>query len=219
MPGLDNKKLRLTLGFGWIAVVFKLQVISPFTTGLTSLYPVAILGALWTKERWVVFALGIVGTLAVLKTSPLETQRIVGTLIAIWLTAFIFLLRNKEMNDGQNALLRSTLECLPAGLVVYDKEDRMVLCNAANKALYPAVANLMVLGVTFEDMVRATADRDLYVAGETVEEYIQERIQLHKSCGPPHTQTLSDGRRLFIKETEMPDGGILVLRTDITALS
>ena len=62
MPGLDNKKLSLTLGFGWIAVVFILQVISPLTTGLTSLYPVAILGALWTKERWVVFALGIVGT-------------------------------------------------------------------------------------------------------------------------------------------------------------
>jgi len=227
MPEFDDGKHSVTVGFGGIAVVFMLQVIFPATIGVTCLYPVAVLGALWTNERWVVLALGIVGSVAVLAPpmmnagsaiNPPQPQYFVGALVAIWLTVFVLLLERRIVSADHTTLLRSTFENLPSGLVVYDADDRMVLCNVTNKKLYPAVANLMVPGVTFEEMVRATADRNLYDADDLAEEYVQERVQRHKSCGPPHIQALSDGRQLFIQETELPDGAILVLRTDITAL-
>ena len=227
MSGLDDRTRSVTVGFGGIAGLVLLQMFSPTTTGLTCLYPVAVLGALWTNERWVVLTLGIVSTVAVLVTpvantgsavSSTQLQYVVGTLVAIWLTVFVLLFSRWHGSTDHNALLRNTFENLPAGLVIYDADDRMVLCNATNKTLYPAVADLMVPGVTFEEMVRATANRDLYDTKELAEEYVRERIERHKICGPSHAQALSDGRRLFIQEAKLPDGGILVLRTDITSL-
>ena len=42
------------------------------------------------------------------------------------------------------------------GFVIFDKDDRLVLCNEAYRRMYPASAHLMVPGVKFETLVRNT---------------------------------------------------------------
>ena len=79
--------------------------------------------------------------------------------------------------------------------------------------------DLMVPGVSFEEMVRATAARDLYQTADTIEDFVRQRIERHRTPGPPHTQTLSDVRRLLIQQAGLEDGSTIVLRTDISAVS
>ena len=227
---LDSKPEArgVMVGLGGLAVVFAFQVSMPITLGLAHLYPVAILGALWARDRWPAMFLGVVATCAVLifpAVAP-ETAAIVdgmgsvaGLIVAIWLTVLALLLYRRHGSRADDALLRRSFENLPAGLVVYDGADRMVLCNATNKALYPAVADLMVPGVSFEEMVRATAARNLYRTDEAIDDFVRQRIDRHRTPGPPHTQTLSDGRRLLIQETGLKDGSTIVLRTDISVVS
>ena len=216
------------VGLGGLVAVFAVHVGFPTTLGLAHLYPLAILGALWARSRWPAISLGVAATGAVLVFHAIapESGAIVdgtgsaaGLIVAIWLTVLALLLYRRRGGRSDGALLQRTFENLPAGLVVYDGADRMVLCNAANKSLYPAVADLMVPGVSFEEMVRATAARDLYQTGEAIEDFVRQRIHHHRTPGPAHTQTLSDGRRLLIQEVGLEDGSTIVLRIDISAVS
>jgi len=212
----------LVIGIAASAVLFAVQAAFPAMTEWAHLYPVAVLAALWSDGRWAAPVLGItagaaaaatttlVGIGPVILSAPLGV--IALTTLIVWLHAWA-----RKGSDGD--LLRRVFDELPAGLVVYDRDDRMVECNGANKALYPAVAELMKPGVTFEAMVRATAERDLYATGSAVEDFVQARIERHRDPGPPRAQMLSDGRRLFIHEKRLPDGATVVLRTDVSVLA
>ena len=118
--------------------------------GLACLYPVAVLGALWSVNRWPAIVIGLIATGGVLAPfvggSGAAGGGLIGgagLVVAIWL-AVAMVLRHRGATSAEADLLRRTFEALPAGLVVYDGADRMALCNPANKSLYPAVADRMV---------------------------------------------------------------------------
>ena len=222
-----KRRIRgVTVGLGALAVLFALQTAMPGRLDLVCLYPVAVLGALWSADRWPAIVLGLVatgGALILPAVGPGAAEggpaAGVGPLVAIWLAAAAALLRRGDTARAEAGLLRRVFEALPAGLVVYDGNDRMVLCNPANKSLYPAVADRMVPGVAFEDMVRATAARDLYRTDGEIEGFVRQRVARHRDPGPPHSQVLGDGRRLFIREARLDDGATVVLRVDVSDLS
>ncbi len=115
--------------------------------------------------------------------------------------------------------LFDAIESLTEGFALYDSEDRQVACNQKYREMYPSVAHLLVPGVHFEDQIRPSA-----YAGEIVEavgreeEWVAERMKSHLDPGEPHEQLLKDGRWLRISERRTKDGGIVGVRTDITAV-
>ena len=225
MSDTKHETRGVVVGLGALAAVFTLQAVLPGQSGLACLYPVAVLGALWSVNRWPAIVIGLVATGGVLAPfvggSGAAGGGLIGgagLVVAIWL-AVAMVLRHRGATSAEADLLRRTFEALPAGLVVYDGADRMALCNPANKSLYPAVADRMVSGTTFEDMVRATAASDLYRPDQEIEDFVRERVARHRNPGRPHSQVLSDGRHLFIQEVRLDDGSTIVLRTDISELS
>ncbi len=204
-------------GLGALAAVFALQTAMPGQAGLACLYPVAVLAALWSAGRWPAVVLGLAATGGALASSAGDGADTAGPVAAVWLTAAVAL-RRRGAAGAEAGLLRRAFEALPAGLVVYDGADRMALCNPANRGLYPAVADRMVPGAAFEDMVRATAASGLYRTDREIEEFVRERIARHRNPGPPHSQVLGDGRRLLVQEVRLDDGGTVVLRTDVSEL-
>ncbi len=225
MSDTKHETRGVVVGLGALAAVFTLQAVLPGQSGLACLYPVAVLGALWSVNRWPAIVIGLVATGGVLAPfvggSGAAGGGLIGgagLVVATWL-AVAMVLRHRGATSAEADLLRRTFKALPAGLVVYDGADRMALCNPANKSLYPAVADRMVSGTTFEDMVRATAASDLYRTDQEIEDFVRERVARHRNPGLPHSQVLSDGRHLFIQEVRLDDGSTIVLRTDISELS
>jgi PAS domain S-box-containing protein len=118
-----------------------------------------------------------------------------------------------------DALLKEAIESISEGFVIFDKDDRLVLCNQAYRRLYPKNAALMVPGARFEDIVRAGLE-----AGQTAEavgretEWLAARMRQHQQLAGPHEHRLWDDRWVLTSERRMPSGGIAGLRVDITAL-
>jgi len=117
------------------------------------------------------------------------------------------------------ATLEAAVEALQDGFVLFDSHDRLVICNARYREIYPRSADAIVPGATFEEIVRYGLARGEYAeAIGREEEWLAERLAEHRAPESAVEQELSDGRWLRIFEKATPDGGRVGLRVDITAL-
>ena len=113
--------------------------------------------------------------------------------------------------------LMTAINALEDGFVLYDSDDRLVLCNEKYREIYKESADLMVPGGKFEDMLREGARRGQYPdAAGRVEEWVAERRRQQRAAAGDVEQRLPDGRWLRISERRTPDGGTVGFRVDIT---
>ena len=113
--------------------------------------------------------------------------------------------------------LVTAVESLADGFVVYDADDRLVICNERYRELYPQSAAAMVPGARFEDILRHGLARGQYADAVGREEaWLAERLAAHRAPTTSLQQRLGDGRWLRVLERETPDGGRVGLRVDMT---
>jgi diguanylate cyclase (GGDEF)-like protein len=123
--------------------------------------------------------------------------------------------RAREAND----YLRGVIEALPAGLIIYDSEDRYVLCNKRFEAMYPRTADMRVPGMSFEAILRAGLARGVYDEALGREEaWIAERLAAHRLPDSVYEQKHANGRWLRIEDSHTPNGGHIGIRIDVTEL-
>jgi PAS domain S-box-containing protein len=117
------------------------------------------------------------------------------------------------------ALLTDAIESFSEGFVIFDAEDRLVMCNSRYRQIYQRCADLLVPGRSFEELLRAAIERGEYAGPiDDKEAWLAERLRQHRNFGVPIEQQLADGRWFLVTEHWMKNGGIAGLRTDITAL-
>jgi len=113
--------------------------------------------------------------------------------------------------------LLGAVETLPDGFVLYDRDDRLILCNSRYREFYADSAPAMVEGARFEDILRYGLERGQYAEAKgREEEWLAERLAAHRAADSMVEQPLGDGRCLRIIERGTPDGGRVGLRIDIT---
>jgi signal transduction histidine kinase len=116
-------------------------------------------------------------------------------------------------------LLRDAVDSISEGFVIFDADDKLVMCNDAYRRMYPAIAELMQPGANFVEMLRIGVMRGQFLDGKGREEaWIAERIRQHQELESAVEQRLSSGRWALALERRMSDGGTAGLRIDITAL-
>ncbi|RVT87681.1 PAS-domain containing protein [Inhella crocodyli] len=117
------------------------------------------------------------------------------------------------------ALLRGAIDTVNEAFVLFDPQDRLVMCNDKYRQLYALSADLMVPGVRFEDLIRGGLARGQYAdAAGREEEWLAQRMAAHRTANTDSVQHLSDGRWVRIVESRMPDGHTVGFRVDITDL-
>ncbi len=122
-----------------------------------------------------------------------------------------------QANLAESRLL-DAVESISEGFSLYDAEDRLVLYNKKYREMRSDIAELIKPGAHFEELVQAGAKRGLYVdAIGRVEEWVQERVKQHRDPQGPFEELLYDGRWFQVNEYKTQDGGVVVIRTDITA--
>jgi diguanylate cyclase (GGDEF)-like protein len=122
-----------------------------------------------------------------------------------------------------HALLDDAIEALPDGFALYDSDDRLLLCNQPYREIYRDSAPALVIGASFESIVRYGLERGQYPqAGDTDRErqaWLAERLSRHREPdGVPLLQELRGNRWLRIDERRTRGGGVAGVRTDVTEM-
>ena len=125
----------------------------------------------------------------------------------------------QENTVRSEALLRGAIDAVDEAFVLFDPDDRLVFCNEKYRQISPRMAHLMVPGVRFEDILRASiALGDHEDTSGREEAWVAERMAAHRSGNTEMLQLLTNGRTLRLVERRMPDGHTVGFRIDITDL-
>lgn len=120
---------------------------------------------------------------------------------------------------GARESLTAAIEALQDGFVLFDAEDRLVLCNERYRATYPELAGFLRIGVTFEEILREGLALGMVADAIGREEvWLEDRLRRHRECEGVIEQHLTHGRVLRIYESRTPEGGFVGLRVDVTEL-
>ncbi len=115
--------------------------------------------------------------------------------------------------------LVDAVENISEGFVLWDHNDRLVLCNARFKELFTGAAAVMAPGVPFETVLRHCVGSGTHgPLDEDMEDWLRQRLALHLTPGEPFEQRLNDGRVILVHERRTSDGGIASIYIDITEM-
>src|SRR3984957_7489252 len=106
--------------------------------------------------------------------------------------------------------LRDAIETIPEAFVLWDAEDRLVLCNSHFQRLHKLPDSAVAPGTSYETVIEVGSMPEV-------------RSRLHESATPaPGARTfeaqLDDGNWLHISERRTKDGGYVSVGTDITRI-
>jgi len=125
----------------------------------------------------------------------------------------------EERAHAAEALLRRAIETVGEGFLLFDADDRLVLCNERARQMVPPAADLLVPGVAFEDYYRRLLQRGgIPGAGADVEAAVRARMAHRAAGGPPFEMETANGSWVRVDERRLPDGGAAIVWTDITEL-
>ena len=125
----------------------------------------------------------------------------------------------REVDIANNAAMRlvQALDLSSDGITLFDAEDRLVLCNRRHRELFPHIADLLVPGNRYFDILRANIQNLLPERTPVqIEEWLAYRIAYHSN--PQGTLTLPhrDGRIITLREERLADGATLLISSDAT---
>jgi len=148
-----------------------------------------------------------------------------GSLLAFSIDVTELVESRRELQEARDAArhsaqrLEDAMEALPAGIELYDAQDRLVLSNSVLRSMYPRVADLMSDGLTFEELVRRNRDAGgLPGVQPGDEDWLARRVAGRRQPGAPLEQQIDGERWIRTYERRTRDGGLVGVRVDITEL-
>ncbi|MGF7160935.1 signal transduction histidine kinase/CheY-like chemotaxis protein/HAMP domain-containing protein [Rhodoligotrophos appendicifer] len=121
--------------------------------------------------------------------------------------------------EEHSRTLQTAIETISEGFALFDAEDRLVIANERYRHIYSGVADAVVPGRKFADILRLVAEAGLIDLGEnSPEQWVAKRIERHQKAEGFAEQHLSDGRWVRISERRTPVGGTVIVTADITDL-
>ncbi len=124
--------------------------------------------------------------------------------------------RSAELRTSETRL-RDAIEALPVAFALYDREDRLTLCNEIYRSNVFHYRDSAPWGATFEEVLRDKLERGHYPAAEgRQDEWLAERLHRHRNPSDPIELKHSNGRWFWINERRTEEGGIVSVSRDIT---
>ena len=117
------------------------------------------------------------------------------------------------------ARLRDAIETIRDGFTLYDADEKLIISNSAYREGLPIDPKLFEPGTAHDDLMRAVLDAGLDAAGIGREEerFAERQEQFKNPTGEPEVRELA-GRYVLVTERRTADGGIVMVRTDVTEL-
>ena len=124
----------------------------------------------------------------------------------------------QEDAQRRAGILQAMLENSRQGIVLYDREHRLVAANALAGELMGVPDLLKIPGTPQHEILAAQRARGMYGDGDDAAGREAQFAELDR--GKPHRlqRTLPDGRRYDVASDPTPDGGFVISIADITPL-
>ena len=116
--------------------------------------------------------------------------------------------------------LGEAISSISEGFVLYDAEDRLVVCNERYKTLFPYVADKLIPGTPFPEIVETVIARGRYGGTHLdPDSWRKLRLDQHRNPSPEgFLLHLPDGRWIQGRERRTAQGGVVGICTDVTEL-
>jgi adenylate cyclase len=121
--------------------------------------------------------------------------------------------------------LQDAMESMSEGMVLFDADDRILLCNSKYREYFVAgagddVADLVQPGTSFESIIREAFRRGMFPdAGADEDSWVEFRLSRRRSMVEQRLELLQNtGRWLQINERRTSEGGVVSIYTDVTEL-
>ena len=116
--------------------------------------------------------------------------------------------------QNENAIFNEAVNNLPQGIVVFDKDRRVVFCNARYRDIYHLPPDRAKAGTPVSDLIRHRVSLGLQTPVDP-EEYVRERMS--KPVTPSDViNQYDDGRTIAYSIRTMSNGGGIAVHEDIT---
>lgn len=119
------------------------------------------------------------------------------------------------------ARLVDAIGSLHDGFLLWDADDRLLMCNDAYLRIYPKLADRVQPGMMFSELAEILFDIQIgtpeYEEGEK-ELWVRKRMANHRDPLASLEQQHADGRVHLVTERKTSDGGIVTIISDITGL-
>jgi PAS domain S-box-containing protein len=123
----------------------------------------------------------------------------------------------ERLKAAQRQLI-DAIEAISEGFVLFDAQDRYVLTNSRYRERNPHLVDYFAPGTSYETMLRAAIASGIYDVGDDPEAWIRRNLEWHQACDRPLERQRRDGSWTRLVEHRTHDGGIVGIRTDITAI-
>jgi len=161
----------------------------------------------WVRYAWTA-GLGTLGLVAALLAAAAFAQRQLRRMA---------LARTEQARS--KALLEQALQSMHDGLLLTDADDRVVLWNERYLDLFPWLRGVIAVGLPFRVLAETAAAALLPdAAPEARETWVQQRQAARLRDRMMHTRTGSDERVVHTVERRTPDGGVVSVYRDSTAI-
>jgi len=115
-------------------------------------------------------------------------------------------------------MIQTVIETISDGFVLFDPDDRLVLCNSRFRELYPKLADVAQPGAPFSKILEVGVARGLIdTGGQPDDVWVAERLRRHSK--PEGLVEYHHGDIwVRVSEQRTPDGSTVVVYTDISEL-
>ena len=137
--------------------------------------------------------------------------------------------REKQLEEALEALaktedvLKTAIDSISEGMVVFDADDRMVLCNAEYMTYFGDLGEQVKPGVTYETLVRLAVEAGTILINAddrvTLDSYIDDRLRAHWQGEGSDIVRFADGRHIQFVDRRTKLGGRVGLRIDVTEIA
>jgi two-component system, cell cycle sensor histidine kinase PleC len=99
----------------------------------------------------------------------------------------------------------------------WDRDDRLLICNAAFADIHGHGGAEMILNASFEDLLRSAVRRGLFALDGDPDAWIARRLDAHRAPAGALTLITRSGGAYLVRDRATRDGGRATVFTDATA--
>lgn len=119
--------------------------------------------------------------------------------------------------DQRLAMTVDALESLDSGFALFDRDNRLLLCNEAYRRANALTSDLLVPGTLRVDVLHAAAARGAdALAGQDADAWVQAELDRPPATEQPLDRRYDDDRWYRLSEFRTLGGGLVQMLTDIT---
>ncbi|WP_225027967.1 PAS domain-containing sensor histidine kinase [Xinfangfangia pollutisoli] len=115
--------------------------------------------------------------------------------------------------------LENALNALPDSIMIFDAQDRLVICNPAHRRAFARMADALVPGVTLSELVRVGVERGYFDGPSDPKKwqrYEEETLAPFRQASYSDELQIKDGRWFRRVNKRTSDGGLISAMIDIT---